>query len=217
MSSTTSIGTNNTTASDGRKVWEKTVYDVDSQTKDTATAVGYLRKNDSRVNVISTMDKGLKQQVYSFKNLTDTTVQLSESTASSVRVQVLNQAGQVVADSKSGMGQASKNYTAMTKGTYDLKAGSYYLVVQRGASVPVDKTLSYTVQLKEGSTVKNDYITQAIVEPTKLKNSQAVSAVQQVAPTALTSATGAESIYGTSSSDPYGLGGYNIFGVKTSA
>lgn len=221
-----------TTPSDGRKVWQKNAYDVANQTTSNATNVGYLRKNDSRVDIISTMDKNLKQQVFSFTNMTTAATQLSVEAGSSsvassggsssssgpqgtnaVRVQVLNQAGQVIADSKSGMGQASKTYTALTQGTYSLKAGTYSVVVQRNASVPLDSQLPYNVQVAQGSTVKNDYITNNVPEPAKIQQEQAVAAAQQIAPTVLSSTS--TSLFGSTSSDPYGLNGYNIFGQKT--
>lgn len=216
VSSTTSTSTTASTAN--RKVWQKNAYDVDSQTTSTATDVGYLRQNDSRIDVVSTMDTGMKQQVFSFQNLTTAPTQLSyqvssKGGSSQVRVQVLNQAGQVVADSKSGMGAASKAYTALTNGTYDLKQGKYYVVAQRASGVATNSQIAYNVQLKQGSTVRNDYITESVVEPAKIKQEQALAAVQQASPTLWS--TNASNPFGTYASDPFGLGGYNIFGQKT--
>ncbi len=202
-----------TTTDPGRKVWQKNLYDVADQTTANATNVGFVRQNDSRVDVISTMDKGMTQQVFSFQNVTTAKTQLSSQGTSNLRVQVLNQGGQVIADSKSGMGAASKAYTALTNGTYNLKAGTYYVSVQRQQGAPATSTAAYNFQVKQGSTVKNDYITQAAVMPAKTKQEEAVSAVQQVAPTVLS--TTSSSVFGSTSSDPFGLGGYNIFGVKT--
>jgi hypothetical protein len=200
-----------TAATGNRKVWQKSAYDVADQTTSTATNVGFLRANDSRVDVISTMDTSTKTQVFSFTNLTTANVQLAQQGNNTLRVQVLNQGGQVIADSKSGMGQASKTYTDMTQGTYKLKQGQYYLQVSRTSTTP-STNISYNVQLKEGSTVNNDYITQTSPEPANLQHQQAVESVAQIAPNALNS-TGPLS--GTAA-DPFGLGGYNIFGQKTS-
>lgn len=221
MADTSSVASSTaaTTANTGsRKVWQKNAYDVAGQTTSNATNVGFLRDNDSRVDVVSTMDKNLTQQVFQFTNLTTAKTQLSSQVSTkggSVRVQVLNQGGQVIADSKSGMGQASTTYTALTKGTYSLKQGQYYVVVQRGANVPVDSTLAYNVQVKQGSKVNNDYITENIPEPAKLQQEQAVAAAQQLAPNPLSSTS--SSVFGSTSSDPYGLNGYNIFGQKTTS
>jgi len=203
---------------DGRKVWQKNAYDVADQTTSTATNVGFLRQNDSRIDVISTMDKNLKQQVFSFQSVTTANTQLATQVSTkgdTVRVQLLNQAGQVVADSKSGMGQASKTYNSLVQGTYNLKQGKYFVVVQRGTGVPLDSQLAFNVQISQGSTVKNDYISENVPVPAKIQQQQALAAVQQIAPTALSSTS--SSILGATSTDPFGLGGYDIFGQKTSS
>ena len=216
----TNASTLTSPVTDGRKVWQKNAYDVTNQTTTNATDVGFLRQNDSRVDVVSTMDKNLSQQVFSFTNVTTANTQLSLQAGSSgtatgtdaVRVQVLNQAGQVIADSKAGMGQASKTYTALTQGTYSLKQGKYYVAVQRSSSVPINSQLPFNVQLKQGDTVKNDYITENVPTPAKIQQEQAVAAVQQLAPTVLS--TSSVSIFGSTASDPFGQGGYDIFGEK---
>ena len=215
----TNASTLTSPVTDGRKVWQKNAYDVTNQTTANATDVGFLRQNDSRVDVVSTMDRNLSQQVFSFTNVTTANTQLSLQAGSgsttgtdAVRVQVLNQAGQVVADSKAGMGQASKTYTALTQGTYSLKQGKYYVAVQRSSSVPINTQLPFNVQLKQGNTVKNDYITENVPTPAKIQQQKAVAAVQQIAPSVLSPSS--VSVFGKTAADPFGLGGYDIFGQK---
>ena len=215
MADTSSVGSTAAAAA-GRKVWQKNAYDVSSQTTSNATSVGFLRQNDSRVDVISTMDANMTQQVFSFQNVTNAKTSLLpnvETKGATIRVQLLNAGGQVVADSKPGMGAASAAYQQLTKGNYDLKQGTYYVMVQRGQDVPKNSKLAYNIQVKQGDTVHNDYITQTAPEPANLQREQAVAAVQQLAPNPLSS-TGLLS--GTTAADLFGMGGYNIFGQKTS-
>ena len=205
--------TTTTAPTDGRKVWQKSAYDVKDQVKETATDVGYLRKNDSRVDIVSTIDKGNSSQAFSFSNMSDAKVKLSDAGANGLRVQVLNQAGWVVADSKSGQGQASQNYTAMTNGTYDMKQGKYFVTVQRAPNAPTTSQVNYNLQLSEGSTVKNDYITDVVAKPASISRQQTVSSLMQVAPNALSGSN----LLTASGADLFGVGGTDIFGQKTSS
>ena len=219
MSSTSTNPLNtNTTSSSGRKVWEKANYDVAQQTMGTATNVGYLRQNNSRIDIMSTMDTTTQNQYFSFQNLSSSKMQFllyAGKNANYFRVQVLSQSGQVIADSKSGMGAASKNYTAMSKGTYDLAKGNYYVRVQRTSAAPQNQTLHFTAQISEGSTVKNDYINQISPEPAQLQQEQAVAAVQTIGPELFNAGT--FNIFGNAATNLFGTNGYNIFGQKTSA
>jgi hypothetical protein len=218
MSTTASTAPTLSPPKDGRKVWQKSSYDTANQTQNSATNVGYLRKNDSRIDILATMDKGVSTQYFYFQNLSDTKVQfLPYGGTKDMRYQLLNQAGQVVADSKSGMGKASENYTALAKGTYNLGKGHYYLVVQRDPTKAQDTQAHVTMQLKEGDGVKNDYINQIVPEPAQVTQEKAVAAVQSISPILLNSAT--FSIFSTAgtANHLFGLGGYDIFNQKTGA
>ena len=214
MATTSSIGSTATT-DPNRKVWQKNAYDVANQTTSNATSVGFLRQNDSRVDVISTMDANMTQQVFSFQNVSNAKTSLLpnvETKNATIRVQLLNAGGQVIADSKAGMGAASNAYQQLTKGNYDLKQGTYYVVVQRGQDMPKNSKLAYNIQVKQGDTVHNDYITQTAPEPANLQHEQAVANAQQIAPTLFSTSS---LLGGTTASDLFGMGGYNIFGQKT--
>ena len=199
-------------APSNRKVWEKSAYDVAGQTTDNSTDVGYLRTNDSRVDVVSTMDKGITQQVFSFSNLSDEKPVLSQSGANNLRIQVLNQGGQIVADSKSGQGQASQNYQALTQGTYDLKQGKYSVVVQRAPNAATDTQVAYNLQVKAGDTVNNDYITNVVPEPAATVRQQTVASLQEIAPNPLSGSN----LLTASAADLFGQSGVDIFGQKVS-
>ncbi len=222
MSSVSSTSSNplnvSTSSTPGRKVWEKAYYDVAQQTMNSATNVGFLRQNDSRIDIMSNMDKTTNTQYFYFQNLSSTKTKFLMYAGKHInyfRVQILSQSGQVVADSKSGMGAASKNYTALSKGTYELKQGNYFVKVERTSAAPQNEQINFTAQLSQGSTVRNDYINQITPEPAQLQQEQAAAAAQTIAPELFNAGT--FNLFGNAASNLFGTNGYNIFGQKTSA
>lgn len=155
-----------------RRVWQKTVNDIPNQTIRTATTIGWLKANVSRLNVTGTLPAKEKQQVYSFRALTTGNVTIMAAGDTGLHVQIVTQAGRVIADS-SGTGLTSTNYTAMQQGHFNMTAGQYYVVISRNVTVPASKKLSYVVQAKMGNTFTDDYITQE--RPAKQRVAQPVT------------------------------------------
>lgn len=143
----------------GVKAWKKTLYEKSNQTRLNATDVGWLRNNDSRLNLVSELTAHDKQQVFKVRALTDGNMGFNVQFDKEVRVQIHDAYNRVIADSKEGRGKASENYTAMTDGTYKMKTGTYYVTVTRHEDVGATEPVHYAMQLIQGSEYKNDYVT----------------------------------------------------------
>ncbi len=207
-----------TTAS-GVHAWKKTLYEKANQTNATATDIGWLRNNDSRLNVVSEMTKDDKQQIYKIKAVTDGKFAITSQSDSAVRIQVYNAANQVVADSNANMGQASANFEAMKSSSYDMKAGTYYVKVTRGTGVAPTADVHYALQMQQGTSYKNDYVTTQVALTQDGRAQAVMSAMTN--PTGKTAGTSAVSLLSESSSQQSGLlggvsfsTGGNIFGMK---
>jgi hypothetical protein len=207
----------------GMKAWKKAAYEIANQGKANATDIGWLRNNDSRLNVVSELTPTDKQQVYKIKALTDGNLALGQQSDKDIRIQITDANSRVVADSKPNMGKASENYTAMTGGNYAMKAGTYYVTVTRDASVPATADVHYALQLRQGDTYTNDYVTTQVALTQDQLAAQYTSATANL-PAGLTSYSSAGSILGDAMSQRSGLlggvdfsTGSNILGVSTSA
>jgi hypothetical protein len=203
----------------GVKAWGKTAYEKANQTSANATEIGWLRNNDSRLNVVSEMTQYDKQQVYKVKAVTDGQLGIGLQSDKDVRIQVYNAANQVVADSNPNMGKASENYTAMQGSNYAMKAGTYYVKVTRGAGVPATADVHYALQLKQGTTYKNDYVTTQVA---LTQDGRARAMMAQISnPSGVTTYTSAGTLLSESGSQQSGLlggvsfaTGGNIFGLS---
>jgi len=145
-------------------VWGKTVNDVSRQTIASATSIGSLVTNNSRLSVNGVLNANEAAQYYSFtaddsgnKNTLLTGKAINSTTG--LRVQLLKPGGQVLADSKSGMGVASTNYASMQAGTYSLPKGNYYVKISRDGTVPASTPVDYVIEARMGKTFTNDYQT----------------------------------------------------------
>lgn len=153
--------TNATTAS-GVSAWKKSLYQKSNQTRMNATDIGWLRNNDSRLNILSELTSRDKQQVSKFRALTDGMMSLAVQSDQNLRVQVHDQNHRTIADSKLNMGKASENYEAMTGGAYDMKSGTYYITVTRTEDTYAGEPAHFAMQLMMGDDYKNDYVTKQI-------------------------------------------------------
>lgn len=143
----------------GVKAWKKTLYEKSNQTRLNATDVGWLRNDDSRLNLVSLLTTHDKQQVFKFRALSDADMGFNIQSDENLQVQIHDEHNRVIANSKLNMGKASDNYTAMTAGTYKMKPGTYYVTVTRTDDVADTKEVHYAMQLIQGTEYKNDYVT----------------------------------------------------------
>ncbi|MBF0561565.1 MAG: hypothetical protein HQL37_05985 [Alphaproteobacteria bacterium] len=143
----------------------KTVSDVPNQTVRTATDIGNLQVNNSLLNVVGNLAKNEKNQDFKFTVLPTSAsgnLVLSNKSDASVRVQILGPGQRVIADSQTGQGVASANWTAIQPGGegISLKPGQYTMVVTRAPGNSVSKAGHFDVAMQLGkNTPKNDYTT----------------------------------------------------------
>ena len=145
-------------------VWGKTITDVAHQTVATATSIGFLLTNNSRISVNGTLNANETQQIYSFTaddsgNANTLLTSQAINNTTGLRTQLLGPGGRVLADSKSGMGAASTNWTSLQNGTYSLPKGTYYVKISRDGTIPASTPVQYVVEGRMGSTFTNDYQT----------------------------------------------------------
>ena len=143
----------------GVKGWSKAVREIPSQTAATATDIGWVRNNDSRLNVVSQMTANDKVQWFKFKALSDGKFGLGEQSDKKIRIQVYDQHNRLIGDSKANQGAASTGYTNMLHSNYGIKTGNYTIKVTRDASVDQSAVVRYAMQMKIGSKYVNDYVT----------------------------------------------------------
>lgn len=207
----------------GVKAWKKTLYEKPNQGKANATDIGWLRNNDSRLNVVSELTSSDKQQVFKIKALTDGKMALGMQSDKGVRIQIHDNHNRLIADSEANMGKASENFDAMKRSAYDMKTGTYYVTVTRAKGVPATDPVHYALQLQQGSKYKNDYVTTQVAL-SQAQRAQLATNPQANMPAGLQTYTSAGTLLGDAMSSrssmfggvDYSTGG-NILGVKTNA
>lgn len=157
----------------GRQVTEyrKEVNDVRNDTIATARDIGVLVKNNSRLNVITSLRDGDTVDHFRFRVHRAGEMRLGEMAVgadkeqedSPIRVQLLDRMGRVVADSGAREGSDAKDaYDALRNGALEVDAGDYYLRVTRaegdGAREAKGNKVDYGLQLTMG-TYHNDFDT----------------------------------------------------------
>jgi len=144
----------------GRQVeeFQKDTRDIKFENNMNARDIGQLQKDQSRLNVFSSLSKGDAVDLYRFKVTTKTATTLSilnasQEDESKLRFQVLSKStGRVVADSDSKAGDAKKTYEGLRDGTFELPQGDYVLRVSRAHDIGTErnKEFSYAIQLSQG-------------------------------------------------------------------
>lgn len=161
------------------KKWEKVLYHNPAQTRSSGTDIGWLRKNDSRVNLIASVDQPDRENYYKVKALDGGKMALAIQADAELRVQVMDSNYRVIADSKENMGLASDNYLALRGGELEVKPGDYIVRVTRADGVP-QKKVNFAMQMMVGDgTYKNDYLTREVA-PKAEDRAQAAKAPQAI-------------------------------------
>ena len=151
--------------------FEKTTQDVLYDNNATARSIGYLRLNQTRLNVISAVSPKDAADVFSFQVSSTGSAKLSvlvndpEATdqtadaSGNVRIQIFAKGKGLIADSDSGAGTAYENYTALKNGSFDLSSGQYSIRVSRADGVDTQQknTYNYAIQLSQGTKYTQDY------------------------------------------------------------
>lgn len=146
--------------------YEKETHDVQVDNNMTARDIGFLRKNNSRLNLFSALTKGDKVDVFKFRVTNAGEVKLGTLIADPedkemIRIQVFSKtSGVLIADQDPKSGQAHENFKALQEGTFELSAGEYALRVSRmpGMDVRAENEVQYVIQLSQGL-YRNDFDT----------------------------------------------------------
>jgi hypothetical protein len=146
--------------------FQKTSHDLKVDNRMTARNVGVLRRDQSRLNVISALSKDDTADFFTFKMAKGAEAKFSLMTSDgkdekSLRFQFLNKSnGAVIADSDPGSGKAKLAYDQFKQGKFKLEAGDYVLRITRqdDSKANLKNDYSYAVQLSFGL-YRNDFDT----------------------------------------------------------
>ena len=143
----------------GKRVQEfqKETRDVKFENNITARDIGQLKKDETRLNVFSSLGVGDAADGFRFRVTTKTATTFSILNASKedegkLRFQVFHKSsGRVLADSDPKAGVAHTVFEAMRDGTFEMEKGDYVLRVSRtNAVADAKKEFSYALQLNQG-------------------------------------------------------------------
>lgn len=138
--------------------YEQTVNKSAYNTAPFATNIGTLIKDTSRLNVFSSLAANDPADFYKFNVPTKGEVTLGRVGDSTVRIQLLDRQGKVIADSNKDSGSANDAFKKLEKGELTLDKGDYTVRMAREPGVPVKDAQNYGLQLRMGSYSK-DYDT----------------------------------------------------------
>lgn len=138
--------------------YEKETRDVQIDNNMTARDIGFLRKNNSRLNLFSALSKGDQVDVFKFRVMNAGEVKLGSLIADPahkelVRVQIFSKSsGVLIADQDPKSGQAYENFKALEAGAFEMKPGEYAVRVSRmpGKDVRAETEIQYVIQLSQG-------------------------------------------------------------------
>lgn len=153
------------------QVFEHEGRDVHKDTLKTARDIGRVRLNHTRLNVFSFLAEGDKEDHFKFKIDSTGGLRMGTWRDAGTRIQILDERGRVIADSKLGTGREHDKYARMiggVKGGEPFKPGTYYIKVSRLKSGETTPERPYSLQIQMGDTVLRDFDTKEY-EAKKLK------------------------------------------------
>ncbi len=137
--------------------------DVNGDSIQNARPVGELTGGKTRLNVLSALTKNDPVDYYSFKftksGHINFSITQSADSDGKVAVQILGKGGKIIADSQATSGALYDNYQAITTGTFNLDAGTYYVKLSREAGTLNTTKPNYAFQLNAGRYYEKDYQT----------------------------------------------------------
>ncbi len=143
---------------------EKQVNKSPYATTSSATDIGNLVADSTRLNVYSALKKGDAGDVYRFTTQGTGAVTLGTVSDPGLRIQVMTRYGGVIADSKEGTGKYNDSYKSLQTGDLKLDNGEYFIKVTHDGTTPLDdkgkpiEDKNYAIQLSKGL-YKTDYDT----------------------------------------------------------
>jgi hypothetical protein len=133
--------------------------DTQTDTPQTARAIGDLAGGRSRLNIVSALTKGDRVDFFSFNVTTAGKAGLSIASDKGVHVQLLKRNGQIIADSEVKFGEKAQNYTDFTATKLYLEKGEYLIKVTRNTGDTLNEQPNYALQLSMGRYFTEDYET----------------------------------------------------------
>jgi len=138
--------------------FQKDTRDVKFESSATARNIGVLKKNETRLNVFSSLSAADSVDGFQFRVTTKTATTFSVLNASKedeskLRFQIYYKStGRVLADSDAKAGAAHTVYEAMRDGKFEIETGDYILRVTRTDNTGANrnKEYSYAIQLSQG-------------------------------------------------------------------
>ena len=152
-----------TTSISADNMFTQVTYDVAGEQLTDARSVGILDPGRSVLDIDSALSGKDNDTLdnYKFTLTKDAPIGLTATQSSNLnlRVQLLNKAGQVVADSAAVSGKLKDAWTDLTGSNYAGKAGTYYVRVQRGAGVAKSADETYSLRVNSGFDYRQDFDT----------------------------------------------------------
>jgi hypothetical protein len=149
----------------GARAWQKLVKHPEGQSRLNATDIGWVKRNNSRLNVVSNLNKDDKEQDLKFNVVTAGNLSFTSQSDKAIRVQLMNQNGQTVADSNPTSGKLYENYQSLQSSKLTVNTGTYIVKITRDATVPASTEVNYAAQIKMGDTYTDDYVTRIAAKP----------------------------------------------------
>jgi len=129
---------------------QKTVNKSSRNLSAFATDIGVLVKNTSRLNVISTLAEGDREDYYKFNVINSGQAAFSQLGDPDLRIQIRNSSGTLLADSDESAGQDYENFISLSKGEFELASGQYTIRVARKEDASAEEKINFALQLRMG-------------------------------------------------------------------
>ncbi|HET6159649.1 MAG TPA: hypothetical protein VFE34_14990 [Dongiaceae bacterium] len=138
--------------------FQKDTRDVKFESSATARNIGELKKNETRLNVFSSLGSGDAVDGFRFRVTSKTATTFSilnaaQTDEGKIRFQIYyKSSGRLLADSDPKAGAANTVFQAMQDGKFEMEKGDYVLRVSRTENTGTDrnKEYSYAIQLSQG-------------------------------------------------------------------
>ena len=148
-------------------VYTQVLRDIANEKLTDARNAGILDPGRTTLNVQTAFTaKYDKEDTYRFRLAKNGKVGVSvlpkkpedQEAGKKVNIQLLNKAGQVIADSTAKSGKLKENYDKLALSNFDGKTGDYYVRFTRGAGIKPNEAIAYNAQITSGyGTTRDDY------------------------------------------------------------
>lgn len=147
-------------------VYYQVTNDVYGERTTDARSIGILDPNRTMLNLQSALSSATdKTDTYRFRMMKDGPIGVSISATDKdgntvdAKIEVLNRAGQPIADNTATSGKLKDGWDKMNSTSYDGKKGDYYVRVTRAPGESASQVLKYNVQVRSTFTYRDDYTT----------------------------------------------------------